>query len=431
MRTSHVTISGRHSLGVICVAVLWGVFSLGSSSAETVTAGQSGADFTGTDQTAIQAAIDHVPAEGGGEVTVLAGEYVLSNSVMLRSGVVLKGQGEVVFRKDDGLTAQFTSDCGFGYDRVKVADPGAWQVGWGVTLKDDRNAGGFNANVRTIAAIEGDDLVLDEDTSQDYCVHRNARIIHAFPLVAAYRCQDAAIVGITCDGNASENELLDGCRGGAIYFFRCERCTVRGCVARNFNGDGISFQMSPYTLVVGCASYGNTKLGLHPGSGSHHCELRDCEAHDNGSDGLFLCWRVAHSRFEGNRIHDNAGNGISIGHKDTDGRFLNNTIEGNRGHGVYFRNEPDYNAGHRCRFERNVIHNNGGPEGAAVFIDGATTGTRIVGNTITDDRGDEAAGTAIRVGEKASDVVAEGNEISGFKTPLLNESPASDVHVEP
>lgn len=417
-----ITFAATLVLGLLALAA--------SASAESVTAGHRDADFVGTDQTAIQAAIDQVAADGGGEVVVIAGEYEFVNSLLLRSNVIVRGEGTVVFRKDAGLVAPLTSDCGFGYDRVKVAQPDRWRVGWGVTLKDERNPGGYNANVRTIAAVEGDDLVLDEDVSQDYCVARDATVAHSFPLVAAIRCTNVEIVNITCDGNAAENELLDGCRGGAIYLFRCGNCTVRGCIARNFNGDGISFQISPSTTVTGCTSCSNTNLGLHPGTGSHHSEISDCEVYDNGGDGLFLCWRAAHSRFEGNRIARNGGHGISVGHKDTDNLFARNTIEENSGCGVYFRDEPDYNAGHRCTFEDNVIRNNSGPEGAAVFMDGATTGARLYRNAITDDRGDGAPRVAIHIGENASDVVASANSIDGFDTQLRNESGAGDIRLE-
>jgi len=402
-----------------------------SAEALQVTAGRDSQEFAGSDQECINRAIAHVGSRGGGEVVVQPGEYVLSNSVLLADGVTLRGEGDVVLVKDKGASAPFTSDCGYGYGRVKLADASQWPVGWGVTLKDDRNAGGFNANVRTIAAVEGDDLVLDEDTTQDFCVHRNARIEHSFPLVAGYGCANARIINIICDGNAEENELLDGCRGGAIYLFRSEGCEVRNCTARNFHGDGISFQISPNTLVSRCTSTGNTHLGLHPGSGSHHSEISNCEAYDNGGDGLFLCWRVAHSHFEQNRIHDNAGHGISIGHKDTDNLFLRNIVESNKRHGLYFRNEPDYNAGHRCTFESNVFRNNSGPEGAAIFIDGTTTGTRLYGNVITDDRGKGAAAVGIRVGENASDVEAARNKVSGFAEAVENLSEIGNIRIAP
>ncbi len=378
----------------------------------------------------IQKAVDEAAARGGGDVVIAAGEYVCSNSVLLRDNVTLRGDGEVVLRKNDGISRPLVSDCGFYYDRVKVAGPAEWQVGWGVTLQAKSEPAGFFDDVRTIAAIEGDDLVLDRAVDHsDFTVSRGATVQNIYPLVAAYGVTGAAIENVICDGNKGSNPWLNGCRGGAIYLFQCERCEIRDCAARNFNGDGISYQVSPYTTVSGCKVYDNTQLGLHPGSGSHHTSVSDCEVYGNGSVGLFLCWRVEQSHFEGNRVHDNGSFGVSIGHKDTDNTFVRNVVEGNGRHGIYLRDEPGYNAGHRCVFQNNAIRDNGGPEDAAIWIGGHTSGTRIIDNDISDGR-DEPASCALHIGKNASDLVWKGNTVSGFGTVLVNESPAADIVVE-
>jgi len=375
----------------------------------------------------IQQAIDEAAAQGGGEVAIPAGEYVCHNSVMLRSNVVLRGQGEVILRKSEGISRPLVSDCGFHYDRVKVADPSEWQVGWGVALQAAPQPRGFFDDVRTIAAIEGDDLVLDRPADHsDFTVAGGATVQNVFPLIAGYGVTDAVVDGIICDGNRDSNPPLNGCRGGAIYLFQCERCRIHDCVARNFNGDGISYQVSPHTEVSGCTVHDNAGLGLHPGSGSHHTVVRGCEAFGNGGVGLFLCWRVAHSRFRANHIHDNGSFGISIGHKDTDNVFVGNVVEANARHGIYFRDEPDYNAGHRCTVERNTVRNNGGPEDAAIWIDGHTEGIRIVGNRIIDDR-ERPAACALHVGENATAVEWADNDVSGFPTEIVSRSAAVDL----
>jgi polygalacturonase len=50
-----------------------------------VTVGARDADIVGTDQRAIQAAVDHVARLGGGTVRILAGTYRLRNAVYLQS----------------------------------------------------------------------------------------------------------------------------------------------------------------------------------------------------------------------------------------------------------------------------------------------------------------------------------------------------------
>ncbi len=367
---------------------------------------------------AIQSAIDRAAVGGGGTVILPEGEYVIENSVRMRDGVTLVGEGQAVIRKDRGVSETFTSDCGFGYDRVKVTYPAGWRVGWGVALRDDHYSGGYDVDVRTIVAIEGDDLILDEPAGRDYLVERNAAVQHAFPLVAAYDCTDVAIEHIVCDGNASQNGLLDGCRGGAIYLFRCPGARVSDCTARCYHGDGISFQLSPGTLITNCEAYANLGTGLHPGTGSHDSVIRGCEAYSNETDGLFVCWRVWNSRFEENSLHDNGRHGVSVGHKDADNLFRGNRIVANGRAGVHVRPERDDNAAHRCIFEANVLSRNAGPGEAAFLIEGATRDTVLRSNAITDDRGPAAAEVGVRIAPEVGNVTLDANVIAGFSVDI-------------
>src|SRR5207245_2792776 len=59
----------------------------------TVTVGLQYADVTGTDNRAVQTAINRVATAGGGTVLIRAGTYTLYNSVRLASHVSLKGEG--------------------------------------------------------------------------------------------------------------------------------------------------------------------------------------------------------------------------------------------------------------------------------------------------------------------------------------------------
>ena len=65
----------------------------GEGQGVTITVGASEADILGTDNLAIQKAIDRVAAAGGGTVLIKAGTYTLANSVRLVSNLTLKGEG--------------------------------------------------------------------------------------------------------------------------------------------------------------------------------------------------------------------------------------------------------------------------------------------------------------------------------------------------
>jgi Right handed beta helix region len=172
-----------------------------------------------------------------------------------------------------------------------------------------------------------------------------------------------------------------------VYLYRAFGVVIQGCVVRNYHGDGISFQQSNDVTVTACVSEANTHLGLHPGSGSQRPVVRDCQARRNGTDGLFLCWRVRHGVFEDNRLEENGQFGISIGHKDSDNLLRGNHVLRNGSSGVFFRDESVGMSPHRNRLERNVIADNGRQPGTAgIRIRGEPDGLVLEGNAIRDTR---------------------------------------------
>jgi parallel beta-helix repeat protein len=139
--------------------------------------------------------------------------------------------------------------------------------------------------------------------------------------------------------------------------------------------------------VIDCISEDNTGLGFHPGSGSQRPVLRGNVARRNGTDGLFLCWRVRHGVFEGNRLEGNGRFGISIGHKDSDNLLRGNRVMRNGSNGVFFRDESAGMSPHRNRLEGNVIEDNGRGSGTAgIRIRGEPSGLVFEGNVIRDTR---------------------------------------------
>src|SRR5262249_5985951 len=152
--------------------------------------------------------------------------------------------------------------------------------------------------------------------------------------------------------------------------YRVRNVTVRNCTARNYNGDGISFQITQDVKVEHCESYGHAGYGIHPGTGSEAPVVENCWLHHNDDIGLFLCWRVRHGRFANNRIENNGHYGISIGHKDTDNEFTENTIARNGVSGVYFRTETLLNSGHRNTFRSNQVLDNGSQKSGYGFYVG-------------------------------------------------------------
>lgn len=357
-----------------------------------VTVGRDNADFTGEDNRILQAAVDYVAHLGGGLVEIGEGEYLMHDSLHLRSNVTVRGvKGKTILRKTASSLSALALDGDFGEEQITLVDPNGFAVGCGVAIWD-RGAGGFHTTVARIIGRNGNTFAIDKPLMSDCMVHNEAKAATVFPVVSSYDTEGVRIENLVIDGNKEANIPLNGCRGGGIFLYRAFGTVITGCLVRNYNGDGISFQQSNDVTVEDCVSQDNAALGLHPGSGSQRPTIRRCVARRNGTDGLFLCWRVRHGLFEDNLLEDNGQFGISIGHKDSDNLFRRNSSHRNKASGVFLRNESLGMAPHRNRFEDNKIADNGGPE---IRIRGEVNDLAFVGNEIHDTREDRSVGILI------------------------------------
>ncbi len=379
-----------------------------------ITVGKEDADLIGNDNRVLQAAVDYIAGLGGGIVEIGEGEYAMHDSLHLRSNVTVRGKkGKTILRKANGVTSALALDGDFGEQQVTVENPAGFAVGCGVAIWNSRS-GGFHTTVARITGRNGNTFSIDNPLMADCMVRNKARAAMVFPVVSAYNLERARIENLVIDGSKESNVHLNGCRGAGIFFYRAFRTVIQSCVVRNYNGDGISFQQSNDVTVVDCVCEDNASLGLHPGSGSQRPIVRKCIARRNGTDGLFLCWRVRHGLFEDNILEGNGRFGISIGHKDSDNLLRRNLVRLNHRDGVFFRNESLGMAAHRNRLEENIIENNGtGGETAGICIRGQTNDLVFKNNIIRDTRTDEARTqtVGIRIEEKVGEVILEGNKI--------------------
>ena len=389
----------------------------------SVTVGVTAADIIGTDNRALQSAVDYVASLGGGTVEIGAGEFLMRDSLHLRGQVTVKGKGaKTVLRKAKSDQSQLELDGDYGEEQITLRAGEGFQVGDGVAIWD-KNAGGFHTTVARIIGRSGKTFALSLPLNADCIVSDGAQAATVFPVISGDHLEGVRVEDLAIEGNQTENIHINGCRGGGIFLYRCPGAIIQRCAVRHFNGDGISFQQCNDVTVFQCVSEGNSSLGIHPGSGSQRPIVRDCVARANGEDGLFLCWRVKNGLFEGNTLEGNGRFGISIGHKDTDNLIRANRVIGNGEDGVYFRNETEGMAGHRNRLEENVIENNGGKDPAAgIRVRGETTELIFKDNLIRDTRlGDQRRQTVgIRLDERVGTVVTEGNRIEA-SIPLKDE----------
>ncbi len=267
-----------------------------------ITVGVANADITGTDNRALQAAVEYVSSLGGGTVEIGPGRYTMHDSLHLRSHVNVTGAGEeTILVKPAAAQSQLLLDGDFGEEQVTLQSPEGFEVGSGISVCDD-SSGGFHTVVGTILWREGDVFGIDKPMGGDYMVANNARAATAYPVVSGYHIEGVSVEGLTIEGNKERNPSLTGCRGAGIFLYRGHGTRILNCRVYDYAGDGISFQQSNTVSVEACHCRGNTHLGLHPGSGSGSPTIRYCTSEQNGRIGLFLCWRVKFGTFENNKL---------------------------------------------------------------------------------------------------------------------------------
>ncbi len=229
--------------------------------------------------------------------------------------------------------------------------------------------------------------------------------VHVFPL---WEVTNVFISNFTIDGKKEKNDLLDGCNGGGVVIIKSKDVTVENVHVKDFNGEGITWQITENVTVRNCEISGCTNMGMHPGSGSPNSVIEGNKSYNN-KVGLFICWRVQHSLVKNNQFYQNETYGISTGHKDSDVLFESNHIYENGSDGIYFREEEKKNSPHRNTFLNNTIENNGG---YGISINGNIMDVVLKENVIRDTKkGSQKA--AIFISKKTSAIKETNNKMSG------------------
>lgn len=381
---------------------------------QIITVGGPNADIAGYSSEAIQIAADALKTQGGGTIKLGPGTYQIMAPIRLSSFTNLIGAGpSTVLHKVEGFRSRFVVDADYGMLKLTVEDVSGFREGMGIQVSDATNRGCWSVTTAKITAIEGNAIYIDNYLVRDYKVGPEGVVSNACSLVEVVEAEGVVLANFVIDGNKETNDRVNGCRGGGIYMHKARGVLIENVVVRNFNGDGIDGQITEGITITNCQVYNCTGLGFHPGTGSDRPTIEGCTSHDNGSDGIYLCWRVQNGVFRNNTVYNNGRDGISIGHKDTDNIFENNHIYENARHGVNFRNEDAENAGHRNKFYNNLVENNGTKEGGyGFYIDGAARDIIVENNTIRDTaKGLQKAGVYIT--ERPVNTKLSKNRISG------------------
>ena len=246
-----------------------------------------------------RAAVDQIARRGGGTVRIGPGRYTMRNALTLRDHVRIVGEpGKTVLVPCDSIETRLALDGDCNERQLTLEDASGFRVGDGVAVRDNHFTGGFTVTTATLTEqVDARTFRLSAPLYLDYLVSQGATVRLVFPVVGGWNVKDVVVEGLTIDGSGGKAVRLDGCRGGGIYLFECAAVTIRHCVVHGYHGDGISFQVSERVTVEDCLCEANAGLGLHPGSGSQQPIVRHNRSVNNGSDGLYVCWRVKHGLF--------------------------------------------------------------------------------------------------------------------------------------
>lgn len=387
----------------------------------SITVGPRDGDLAGDSDKPIQAAIDYVARQGGGTVRVLPGTYRLRNSVFLRSGVRLVGSGpDSILVKEPSTETALAADSDWYDQEITLADASGFEIGDGVCLQtEDPHNGARHVLKRTLIARSGNRFKLDRPLRENFWIDKAPTVSTLFPMLTAENASDIAVENIAVDGNRANNAHLDGNYGGCLWFQDCIRLTIRSVIARNNNGDGISWQICHDVIVENCHSHDNADLGLHPGSGSQRPMIVGNRVERN-TIGLFFCWGVKYGLAEKNYIADNSAAGISIGHRDNNNVVRDNDVLRSGQVGILFRPErgEGYTA-HANRVESNRIVDSGGEDGVAVDVQGVTKNNTLARNDLRETRS-PASRIGIRLGAETGQIELVNNTFEGFATAIAD-----------
>ncbi len=386
----------------------------------TVTVGPDSADIAGSTDKAIQAAVDYVLRLGGGTVHVLPGTYRLRNSIFLRAGVRLLGSGQdsTLFKAPSHETS-IAVDSDWFDQEITLRDADGFSVGDGVVLETKNpHHGGLDVMRRTLVARSGNRFKLDRPLRKNFWTEMAPSVSSRFPMITAEETSGFSVENIALDGNRANNAHINGNYSGALWFQDCSDIHLSGLRVKDYNGDGISFQICHDVVVENCQIHNNADLGIHPGSGAQRPLMRGNTV-TGCNIGIFFCWGVKYGLAESNRLDENAM-GVSIGHRDDENVVIDNDILRSQKVGVVFR--PERGKGYTAkgnRVEKNRVTDSGNEDGIAIDVQGVTAHNTIARNTLTETRG-PANRTGIKLGEEVGEMEIADNTIEGFATPIAD-----------
>jgi parallel beta-helix repeat protein len=389
----------------------------------TLTVGQTEGDLIGKDDKIIQAGIEYLDRLGGGTLCILPGVYNIRNSIFLHPNITLKGSGEnTVLKMSPGFVTPIIRDCSGREYGVEVKDASGFITGGGIMLRTTAKAEyAIRTLIATITRIDGDIIYFDRYNDTPFYVENKCTAATIFPILTAEHVDNVVIEDIVLDGDREQNTHINGNFSGALFTHYCNKWNFKNVIARNYNGDGFSWQTSDDFHFENCKALNNADLGFHPGGSAQRPVVINCTGNGN-SQGMYFCWGVTDGLVENCTFSGNVKYGISIGHRDTDNLIQNCLVENNQEIGIYFRKdeEGEFFGGNRNLIRNCTVKDNGSTkEGVGIDITWKTKDITIENTKfISSQPGKQKIG--IQIGKDADRIKTTGNTFDKMDVEIKN-----------
>ncbi|WP_049629718.1 right-handed parallel beta-helix repeat-containing protein [Cellvibrio sp. pealriver] len=234
--------------------------------------------------TAIQNAINKLPAEGG-EVVLSAGTYVCTHPIVIdRNNISLRGMGPAsLLRLANNINAPV--------------------IVMGTTE---------NIPSRAVRHIRVKELMIDGNRANQTSECMGGPCSNEFPLrnngISIRRCVDCTVQSVTVFGAMS---------GGLVTELGCRRLTIRDYTSYDNEFDGLAGYETEDSTFSGIHLYGNKAAGISTDIKFNNNKFYDVTIADNRTVGIFMRDSLDNS-FTNLHIRDNVQHGIFLAQVNTD-----------------------------------------------------------------------------------------------------------------
>lgn len=300
----------------------------------------------------IQEAIDRLGSKGG-VVTLPPGEFLLRQSVRVRSGVTLQGSGEkTVLRKNKHVGSKLTAATGGNTARVENAS--GFREGDEVAFFDRTTVGWLHGHA-VVTGVRENELQLDRNPGGRFDPANGGAVVNIFSAIRGVGTSRGAglsnvvLRDLTIDGRSDENPGPSvvaarapgkppdlGFQFAALNLMDATNLVIDGCRVKGWPSDGISVQRGSGNRVLRCLVENCRGPGYHAGGGERESVFSENEARGNLGDGFYFCAKVTRIVVRNNKFIGNKANGVGgLGEwGDLENTVENNLCESNGASGI-------------------------------------------------------------------------------------------------